>query len=262
MLHQLRLFFIALQFFTRVPVPAWVGYTPQWMHDSARHFPLVGVCVGGFGALALWLALLLFPAPVAVVLSMAATVWMTGGFHEDGWADSCDALGGAVSRERALAIMKDSRIGAYGAIGLVLMLGLKAATLSALVQEQSAAALAALVWAHAASRAAPVCLIRFLSYAGDIEHAKAKPMATQASNAALAVALLWVLALSLVLIALRPDLLQALSVASLTALLVTLAMLRWLRARLGGYTGDTLGATQQLVEVSSLLAILAVLHAH
>ena len=121
MLHELRLFFIALQFFTRLPVPRWVGYEPEWLHQSARHFPLVGALVGVVGAAVLWAALWLFPMPVAVVLSMVATVLLTGAFHEDGLADTCDALGGAVSRERALEIMKDTRIGSYGAIGLLLV---------------------------------------------------------------------------------------------------------------------------------------------
>ncbi|MBT9455851.1 MAG: adenosylcobinamide-GDP ribazoletransferase [Burkholderiaceae bacterium] len=260
MLHELRLFFTALQFFTRVPIPAWVGYEPLWLQDCARHYPLVGACVGTFGALVLWLALLVFPPSVAVGLSMAATIWMTGGFHEDGWADTCDALGGTVSRERALQIMKDSRIGAYGAIGLVLMLGLKAATLTALVQAQPLAALLRLVLAHAASRAAPVWLLHALPYAGDAEHAKAKPMAMQISGAGLGVALLWVLLIGLLCLWLQPQLMHALAAAAVAALLATVQMRRWLNQRLGGFTGDTLGATQQLVELVILLALLALLH--
>jgi len=260
MLHELRLFFTALQFFTRVPIPAWVGYEPAWLQDCARHYPLVGACVGGFGALVLWLALLVFPPSVAVGLSMAATVWMTGGFHEDGWADTCDALGGAVSRERALQIMKDSRIGAYGAIGLVLMLGLKAATLTALVQAQPMAALLCLVWAHAASRAAPVWLLHALPYAGDAEHAKAKPMAMQIGGAGLGVALLWALLIGALCAWLKAAVLLPLAAASAATLLTTVQMRRWLHQRLGGFTGDTLGATQQLAELVALLAALAVIH--
>ena len=159
MRHEIRLFFIALQFLTRLPAPAWVGYVDAWLHQSVRHFPLAGLLVGLFGTAVLTLALALLPAAVAVLLSMAATIWLTGALHEDGLADTCDGLGGAVSRERALEIMKDSRIGSYGALGLILALGLKAAGLTALVQFHPVLACMALLWGHAASRTAPVWLI-------------------------------------------------------------------------------------------------------
>ena len=131
--HELRLLGVAVQFLTRVPVPvSHSAFEPQWLSDSARYFPLVGTFVAAFGATVMWVAGLVFPHVLAVGLSMLATVWLTGAFHEDGLADTCDALGGAVSRERALEIMKDSRIGTYGAMGLVLVVGLKLAVLSAL----------------------------------------------------------------------------------------------------------------------------------
>jgi adenosylcobinamide-GDP ribazoletransferase len=255
--HELRLFFVALQFFTRLQVPRWVGFEPAWLQQCARHFPLVGLLVGAFSALVLWLALWVWPAAVAAGLAMAASIWLTGGFHEDGWADTCDGLGGAVSREKALLIMKDSRIGSYGALGLVLMLGLKAVTLTALVEFDYLLALTALVWGHCASRAAPVWLIRALPYAGDAEHAKSKPLATQASGATLATALLWVLLLSLAVAWQQPDLVPRLCIALFASGGATLAMQAWLDKRLGGYTGDNLGATQQVVELVALLSFLA-----
>ena len=176
MIHELRLFFVALQFLTRLPSPRWVGFEPEWLNQSARHFPAVGLLVGALAAFVLVLGDVLFTPAVAVGLSMAATLLLTGAFHEDGWADTCDALGGGASigRERALVIMKDSRIGTYGAVGLVLMLGMKAATLTAL---PLVLAVPALLFAHTTSRAAAVALIRWLPYAGDLEHAKAKPLA-------------------------------------------------------------------------------------
>ncbi len=262
LLHELRLFFIALQFFTRVPIPRWVGFEPAWLQHCARHFPLVGLLVGAVSAVVLWAALWLWPAPVAVGLAMAASIWLTGGFHEDGWADTWDGLGGAVSREKALTIMKDSRIGSYGALALILMLGLKAAALLALLEQDWWLALAGLVWAQCASRAAPVWLIRALPYAGDAEHAKAKPLATQAGGGTLAVALGWVGLASLALLAVDGDWLPDLALALLAAAGAILAMQAWLRRRLGGYTGDNLGATQQLSELAALLAFAATLPVH
>jgi len=260
LLGELRLFFIALQFFSRVPVPRWVGFEPAWLQQCARYYPAVGSFVGACAALALWLALRLWPASVAVGLSMAASIWLTGGFHEDGWADTCDGLGGSVSRERALLIMKDSRIGSYGALGLILMLGLKAACLLALAEAAPGLALAAIVWAHTASRAAPVWLLHSMVYGGDAEHAKVKPMAMQAGWPSVCAALVWVLGLSALLVWHDSHLLNSLVAASLAGVGLTLYMRAWLQRRLGGYTGDNLGATQQVVELGALLSFVAVVH--
>lgn len=254
LVHECRLAFVALQFLTRVPVPSWVGFEPAWLQHCTRHFPLVGALVGLFCAAVLGLAAQLWPPAVAVGLAMAAGVWLTGGFHEDGWADTCDGLGGAVSRARAIEIMKDSRIGSYGALGLILMLGLKAAALHTAVTQDLGLGLIALVLAQAGSRVAPIWLLRRLPYAGDAEHAKAKPLATQAGSAIWLVALVWLLLPVGILLALRPELTARLALALAVAALLTLWMQAWLRRRLGGFTGDNLGATQQLVELGMLLA--------
>ncbi|MDT9000185.1 adenosylcobinamide-GDP ribazoletransferase [Paucibacter sp. APW11] len=260
LLRELRLFFIALQFFTRIPIPAWVGFEPVWLQQCARYFPLVGLCVGAVSAAVLWGAQWLWPAPVAVGLAMAASMLLTGGFHEDGLADTCDGLGGAVSREKALLIMKDSRLGSYGALGLIMVLGLKAACLIGLAEAQPNEAAALLLWVHGASRVAPLWLMHALPYGGDAEHAKAKPLATSISNAGFAVGLLWVLLAAGALVAWRPALLPLLCGASVAAAAMCLWMQAWLDRRLGGYTGDNLGASQQLSELAALLALLALWH--
>jgi len=255
--HELRLFLVALQFLTRMPVPLGAAWQPEWVQQCARHFPGVGLLVGAFGAAVLWAASLLWPPPVAVLLSIAATVWVTGAFHEDGLADTCDGLGGAVGREQALLIMKDSRLGSYGAVGLVLVLALKAAALVALAQPALWPALVALPLSHALSRACAVALLRALPYAGDAAHAKAKPLALGIDGTGLAVAGLWALAaLAAAAAVLAP---AAVAVAALAAALVTFAVARWLRRRLGGFTGDTLGAAQQFSEVAVYLALAAAL---
>jgi adenosylcobinamide-GDP ribazoletransferase len=254
MLHELRLFFIALQFLTPLPVPRWVGFEPDWLNQCARYFPLVGTCVGALGALVSWAAGLIFPPAVAAGLSIAATLLLTGGFHEDGLADTFDALGGAVTRERALAIMKDSRIGSYGALALLVVLGLKAAVLTAL---PIALAVPALLLAHTASRAMAVLLIARLRYAGDIEHAKAKPLARRVSAAGAAVAFGWVVLLGAALVAHIPAQAPFVAVAVLCCAAGAWCCARWLQRRLGGYTGDGLGATQQITELLTLLGWLA-----
>ena len=130
-MNFLRHYLLALQFFTRIPVTGrlaqWVGYSPAMLRASAAHFPGVGWLVGGLVAgVSALLLIALPPSPyvplVVAVLGTATSVWLTGAFHEDGLADVADGLGGATERERALAIMKDSRVGAFGALALVLML--------------------------------------------------------------------------------------------------------------------------------------------
>jgi len=255
--HELRLFFIALQFFTRVPVPRWVGYEPDWLHQSTRHFSAVGMGVGATAAAVLWAASALWPWPVAVLLSMAATLCLTGCFHEDGWADTCDGLGGAVSRERALEIMKDSRIGTYGAVGLLLMLSLKAAALMSLSMAWGAAAL---LLGHTASRAASTALIGLLPYAGDLAHAKAKPLAQRLSAAGALVSCGWMLLVGMGLVLFHKAWWGPVVFGLLSVVGGTWFCARWFRQRLGGYTGDTLGATQQLTELLLLLTWSAFSH--
>ncbi len=267
LVHELRLLLLALQFLTRVPIRGrladWVGWQPEWLNQSARYLPLVGALIGAIGALVLMTAVQRWPMPVAVGLAMAATLLLTGAFHEDGLADSFDGLGGSAERERALAIMKDSRIGSYGTLALLVVLGLKAMALAALPLGWAAASL---LVAHTLSRAVAVSLIRALPYAGDPEHAKAKPLATRVSAAGWAVACAWPLALIAgLMLARRGDVAYALPgpmawVAALVAAAgIGFACARWFRRRLGGVTGDTLGAAQQLSELAVYLAVLAML---
>lgn len=256
LVHEVRLVFTAFQFLTRCPVPAWVGHDPSWLNACARWFVLVGGFVGAAGAAVLWAASWGWPPMVAAILCVLATVWITGAFHEDGLADTFDALGGAVSRERALSIMKDSRIGTYGAVALVLILGLRVAMVSALAARSVPWAAAALIGSHAMGRGASVVVLCSLPYAGDIEHAKAKPLATSVSRTSALVALMTVVAVALALGSMCGHL-AAWAAALACVAAVAAGMRGWLQRRLGGYTGDTLGAVEQLGEVTALLVLLA-----
>lgn len=262
LLHEMRLFLVGLQLLTRIPIPARIGFDPAWLRGSVRHFPLVGAVVGAWAAAVLWVAMHWWPPLVASALSLISTLWLTGAFHEDGLADTCDALGGAVDRERALAIMKDSRIGSYGAVALVMALTTKTFTVAALATELPSA-MAALVWSHAISRAAPVVITWWLPYAGDAEHAKARPLATGTTASGPLVAATWVVVLGglLAIVATGTTAATARWAVPLTLVAggaTTVAFGAWLRRRLGGFTGDTLGATQQIVEAVGLLSWLAV----
>lgn len=249
--YQLELFFTALGFFTRLPVPAWVPWSPERLNHAARFFPLVGWVVGAIGGVSYLVLTQFLPATVAVLLSMAVTIRATGAFHEDGWADACDALGGGWDRTQVLTIMKDSRIGSYGTVGLVLMLLAKAAALVELASLGPVAVATALVVAHPLSRLASTSLIHVLDYVREDETSKAKPLARRLTAAELATAALFGL---LPLALLAP--LQALFVAVAVAA-VTLWAARVFVRRLGGYTGDCLGAAQQASELACYLGLLA-----
>jgi len=254
----LRHFLLALQFFTRIPVTGrlaqWVGYSPAMLRASAAHFPAVGWVVGAIGALTLAGALALWQPLVAAVLCTVVTVLLTGAFHEDGLADVADGLGGTSNRERALEIMRDSRIGAFGAIALVLALGLKFALLAALAGQGAWVACVALLAAHVLSRLVPLAVMRALPYVG-AEGGKAKPMADAVSGSAVGIGVLWSLP-AVALLALAGGAANGLA-ALLAAALVGVVMVRLLRRRLGGFTGDALGATQQLSELAIYLALAA-----
>ena len=265
-MNGLRHFLLAVQFFTRIPVTgrlaAWVGYSPQMLRASAAHFPAIGWLMGGAAAavLALMLTLLqraghspLASSLVAGVLSLLATVWLTGAFHEDGLADVADGLGGSHDRERALDIMKDSRVGAFGALALVLAALLKLSLLGLLGAQGLATVTVAVLAAHVLSRFAPLWLIRWLPHVGDTARSKSKPLADQIGTAALVVACVWTLP-ALVLVAVGAGWPQ-LGAVALAWSLALAGMHRLFKRRLQGFTGDCLGATQQVTELALLLAL-------
>jgi adenosylcobinamide-GDP ribazoletransferase len=251
-MQQLRLFFIALQFFTRLPIPRWVGFEPHWLHHASRYFPAVGIVVGAISAAVYALADWAWPHAIAVLLSTIAGIYVTGAFHEDGFADTCDGLGGGMTRQRALEIMTDSRIGAYGAIGIALLLALKCVALASLPPQ---IVIAALLVAHPLSRLAATALMWQLKYVKD--EGKAKPLAQQMSNAEFFIATLTVMLPMAASIFLGSMSWQAMAAGIAAVALAALWLARKFVQRIGGYTGDCLGAVQQVTEVAFYLALSA-----
>jgi len=271
----LRHFLLALQFFTRIPVTGrlaeWVGFSPAMLRASAAYFPAVGVVIGGLVVLLTATLMRYLPtayAPlVAAALGTAWSVWLTGAFHEDGLADVADGLGGSYDRERALIIMKDSRVGAFGAIAVVLALLSKVALIALLGAVGTLWMCFALMAAHVVSRTWPLLIIRWLPHVGDDAGSKSKPLADQISVGSLMLALLWctsALALiswvaasvlsgidgqTLVTAQLLP-VLKVLACGVLASALVFVFLLRLFARRLQGFTGDCLGTTQQLCEIA------------
>lgn len=238
----------AMVFLTRIPIPWQVPDLDARLPRCTPWFPLVGVLVGAIGALAWWLGASAGNALIGAIAAVAATALVTGAFHEDGLADTFDGLGGSPGRERALTIMKDSRIGAFGTVALVLVLLARIGALLSL----GGAAVAALIGAHALARLSSLPLIRWLPYAR-ADGGTGKPFAGGVSDIGLAVAVGATALLTLVLWGA-----SALVVWLVVALLVGVTGW-WYYRRLGGITGDTLGATNQFVELGCYLALVAML---
>ena len=265
-MNSVRHYLLAVQFFTRIPVTgrlaAWVGYSPAMLRASAAHFPGVGWLVALVACAVATLSGMLLhgrmgSALVTAVLCTIATVLLTGGFHEDGLADVADGLGSSVGRDRALDTMKDSRIGAYGAMALVLALTTKVALLALFNAYSGTALLAALVGGHVWSRFCPLVLVRLLPHVGDTATSKSKPLADQISRRALGVAFLWCfMPLALVgYVQAAPFLIAGM----LTSVVALVWMGRMFQRRLQGFTGDCLGATQQVCEIAFYLGAAAAL---
>ncbi|MFZ6875150.1 adenosylcobinamide-GDP ribazoletransferase [Undibacterium sp. Di27W] len=251
-MHQLRLFLIALQFFTRIPIPAWVGFEPDWLRQSSRYFPATGWIVGAVCAAVYVAAAQLWPHAVAVLLSTIAGILLTGAFHEDGFADVCDGFGGGMTPERVLEIMKDSRVGAYGAIGIFLVLACK---LTLLISLPARLVLPALLLAHPLSRLASCSLIWRMRYAR--HEGKAKPLAQEMHAAEFLIASLTVLLPAALLLYYFPVPLKTLLLAMALLFLLTWRMAHMFQRRIAGFTGDCLGATQQVAELAIYLGLLA-----
>lgn len=241
-------FLTALMFFTRIPVPASLPFSKELLNKALRFFPLVGGIVGAIGAASLWLGLWVFPFPLALLLSMLVTIFVTGAFHEDGFADFCDGYGGGTTKEKVLEIMKDSRLGTYGTIGLTAMLATKYMALSHLSIPHI---FLVMVASHIFSRFVPVLLVYTTPYIREDALSKAKPIGNQTTKASLAIALVTTI---VPLLFFDWPIILGVAVASALILLLFRA---YIMKRTGGYSGDVLGALQQLAEVTFYLVVLA-----
>ncbi|UPQ86863.1 adenosylcobinamide-GDP ribazoletransferase [Vibrio sinaloensis] len=249
MKYQIELFLLALSFFSRIPVPASTPYSAERMNQAGRYFALVGMLLGLLCALVFYVASLLLPLNIALFVMMAWSLLLTGAFHEDGLTDMADGIGGGMSVEKRLSIMKDSRIGTYGASALIMALLGKFLLLNEMAAEPQFWLL--IVIGYTLSRAVAASLIYDMPYVSDSDASKSKPLAERQSTQELAI---------LLLSGLLPCLLLPLST---TLLIVGVLVLfrygfkHWLLKRIGGFTGDCLGAAQQLAELLIYLLLIA-----
>ena len=229
----------AVMFYTRIPIPEKLHTRMPPLDQATRYFPVIGWLVGGAGAFVFWLGMLVFPLWVAIILSLMTTVGITGAFHEDGLADVLDGFGGGWTREQVLAIMKDSRLGTYGAVGLTLGLLLKVNILSGFAGEKIPWIL---VLGHSLSRWGAATFIFTHHYAESQNVSKAKPVAGRLGIKDL---------ILMSILAWRPFLFFQnilLMLAIIPVYLAKMIFAGYCSRRIGGYTGDCLGATQQICE--------------
>jgi adenosylcobinamide-GDP ribazoletransferase len=247
MKRELRVFFTALMFYTRIPCPRWVDHDPDYMRESARYFSFIGWIVGGIGALVFWLANQVFSVEISLVLSIAATIRTTGGFHEDGLADVCDGFGGGWTKDKIIMIMKDSTLGTFGVLGLIIVIALKFLTLNSITPSDIPFAILA---GHVLSRLTAARMLARGNYVENNNAAKAGSAAQKLSTASLLTNLVFGLAAFL--------LFQNwwLCLALFPLLLAEAFLYRFYKKWIGGYNGDCAGAVQQLTEVLFYLSLI------
>lgn len=265
MKKEIRIFFTALMFLTRLPVPKFTDHSQEYLEKSARYFPLVGWIVALISGLTFLVFNKYVSEDIAILASIIVGIFTTGAFHEDGFADVCDAFGGGWTKEKILLIMKDSRLGTYGVTGLIGILAAKFLLLKELPKFTPDLTdpslniflnyknfLLVLVAAHAISRLMGVLTICFFDYVTDPDTSKSKPVtSSKPSWVTITIACLWAL---IPFVFLSWHFVLAIIPVLFIAWRLALYFKKWI----GGYTGDCLGAMQQVSELTFYLGVLIV----
>lgn len=247
---EIKIFFTAVMFYTRIPCPKWIDHSEFYLNKATRYFPVIGWVVGAVTAITLYACFGILPLSLTVIFSTISGILLTGAFHEDGFADVCDGFGGGWSKQKILDIMKDSRIGAYGVIGITSMFSLKLFALYEIARLDIILCCKVLLLAHTLSRFAAIILRKNLEYVRENEDSKAKPIAKQTNFKDYLLAFLFSL-VPLILFKTAMILLLFIPVI-ITVLYLRYYFKKWI----GGYTGDCLGTVQQLTEVILYISFL------
>lgn len=244
-LQELRYFFICLSFLTRIPPPKWVGFQKEWLDKSIRYSPLVGILLGTI-QFSLYFGLsFFFSEIVSFTITIGFLLILTGAFHEDGFADFCDGIGGGWNQTDILRIMKDSRVGSFGAIGISLLILLKIIGFSDSVSRTQLNPFPLFLFfitAHSFSRFISLLFMFLLPYAK--EEGYAKPMAKEIGRREILFAMFAGVLPCFTLIYLYNGFWILLPIHLLTCLYIYKLLKQWIQ----GFTGDCLGAVQQISE--------------
>jgi adenosylcobinamide-GDP ribazoletransferase len=245
---ELETFFGALRFFTRLRLPIALGQQEADLARAMRYFSAVGLIVGGVAGLAFAITTFFWPKTLAVLAAVLSAILLTGALHEDGWSDTIDgfgSVGNGGDKAKILDIMRDSRIGSFGTLGLIVLL---LARFFALIEVDMLLVPVALIAGHAVSRFCATVVFHELDYARP--DGKAKPFSDKLGKNDL----IFAAAMTIVPVLLLSP--QQSIPALLFAAGVTFWLYRLFKRRIGGYTGDCLGAVQQLAEVAFYCGLL------
>lgn len=244
--NEINIFFTAIMFFTRIPCPKHIDHSFKNLSESRKYFPLVGTLVGLCVAVIFYLFQYIFNPATSIIVSTIFSVLLTGAFHEDGLADLFDGIGGGWTKEQILEIMKDSRLGTFGSVSLFLILLLK---ISLLIEiDNSKIIFISLVSAHTMSRFVATIIVQKMDYVQEDQNSKAKPIAIKKFNPLKQA--LSSLPIAFLIILYPPN-----TIPYLLAILPLIYLIPLFNKKLGGYTGDCLGATQQISEVCFYLGV-------
>jgi adenosylcobinamide-GDP ribazoletransferase len=257
MKKEIHIFFTALMFYTRIPCPKNIDHNPDYLNKASRYFPFIGWIVGGISFAAYHLSSIFFSHDIAIILAIIAGILTTGAFHEDGFADVCDGFGGGWTKEKILIIMKDSAIGAYGAIGLIMLFLLKFQVLNQTINQlhnSQFTILMLFISAHSISRLAAISIVFTHQYSREDASSKSKPIAQSYT---------WREVWGAFFFGLMPLLFLSyfywqFSLAIFPVIIARFFLARYFQKWIDGYTGDCLGATQQVCEVIFYLSIIGI----
>lgn len=245
-------------FYTRIPCPKNIDHNENSLNQATRYFPLIGWVVGLISFLSFLIASQVFSIEISVIVSLIVGIFVTGAFHEDGFADFFDGFGGGWTKSKILEIMKDSRVGTYGLVSTVFLLALKFYALVELINfinpNNFIPILIIFISYHAIARATAIQLCFFMEYVREDELSKAKPIAKQHGIKEKLGVLVFGLIPFVLLILLNLKFITLI----IPLILIVLYFRQYLQKWIGGYTGDCLGAVEQICEVIILLTLLGI----
>ena len=238
-------------FYTRIPCPSNIDHNSDDLNKASRYFSLIGWIVGGFSFLVFYLSSFLFDQSIAVIISLATGIFITGAFHEDGFADVVDGFGGGWNKQQILDIMKDSRLGAFGAIAILILLLIKYLVLESLLLslENWVFNLLIFISYHSLARLTSINIVFTSKYSREDEKSKIKPIAkTFGINEIIGAYFFGMLPLTLLIYYNW----QYIFIVIPLFILYYFSK-RYFEKWLHGYTGDCLGAVEQLAECICIL---------
>ncbi|MBF0596376.1 adenosylcobinamide-GDP ribazoletransferase [Faecalibacter rhinopitheci] len=256
MKQQFQLFCIALMFYTRIPIPFDTKYSDDKLNASTRFFPLIGYIVGGLSFCTYYILQFFLPLEISIIGAFIAGILITGAFHEDGLADFFDGFGGGWTKEKILDIMKDSRVGTYGMVATIIQLALKFYCLYLLIPLVEKCGILWIfmlfVTYHSIARFSAIQLCFLMNYVRDDEKSKAKPIAKKHSLKEIIGVYIFGLFPLICFSFLSPLLLVSLIPLTFIIFYFKKYLSKWI----GGYTGDCLGALEQICEGIFLVTVL------